>query len=298
MSTVGGPGVYGKHPGEADFLHAGAGPFAQAGLDQWFEEATEALRRERLTLPDRPAGFLLAGTGAGPSFAGAFTPSRDAVGRTFPLIVFAPLSAGDDSPTQLYARSSAFIRDAAALLGEAATLTAADVEARAQALAAPAASTSVDVGGVFDGELVAPLVAALGDNPGALAYAVHTCASACEQATKAGGGSTAVITVDAPAPSAAARLFWLELLGKRLGRSRPSLLWTDGPDGRLLAALGPLPASYLCYLANPQHRATRFWPLRTDVAAAIDATLSALSPAQRKVIDDREATLAALLAAF
>ena len=52
----------------------------------------------------------------------------------------------------------------------------------------------------------------------------------------------------------------------------------------------PAPAA-LAYLANPRHRAPRFWPLRTEVGAAIDAALKALNPEQRRLVENPGSTL-------
>jgi type VI secretion system ImpM family protein len=293
-------GVYGKHPGQADFLRASAGEFAQAGLDRWFEEATEALRRERLTLPGGPTAFLLPGSAPDAMFAGVFVASQDAVGRSFPLIFFAPL-APEPAGTELSALPDlcgGFLEAAAALAREAALLTPAEVAARAQALPAPAGPVVPDQS-VLAHHLAESLMTVLGGTPGALGYAVQTCLGACDQARKtAGGSASAAITVDAPTPTGAALQFWLELMAPRLGDLRPSLLWNVGPGGRLLAALGPPPPAFLSYLANPQHRATRFWPLRTEVIAAVDGTMKGLSPEQHRVVGDAGSSLAALLAAF
>jgi type VI secretion system ImpM family protein len=289
------PGVYGKHPGQADFVHAGSGVFVQAGLDGWFEEATETLRRERLVLPEALAAFMLVPAGTDVAFAGAFAPSEDAVGRKFPLIVFAVVRDSFPTASALYACSAPFARAAFALLAGAATLPVEEVVARAQALAPP---RPVPGGAPLDHEPAEAIHAALGGTPGALAYALRTWLAAADQAAKAAGTGGPVVTVDAPAPSEAARGFWLDLVASRLGGVVPSLLWTAGPSGRLLAAFGPPPVALLPYLANPQHRATRFWPLRTDAAAAIDGALKALSPEQKRLVEDPSASLASLLAAF
>ena len=47
----------------------------------------------------------------------------------------------------------------------------------------------------------------------------------------------------------------------------PSLLWTDGPGGRLVITLGHPTPGALSYLCNPRHRASKFWPLGTTVLA-------------------------------
>ncbi len=291
-----GAGVYGKHPEQADFLRAGAGEFAKAGLDRWFEEATETLRREKLVLPDGPTAFLLTGAETDQPFAGVFVPSQDAVGRTFPLIISAPLPAKAGTKlSALHGLCAGFVTDAAALARQAAGLSASELAARAQSLPVPDASAGAAA--ALEHEPIEALFAALGGTSGAVGYAVRTCLSACEQASKP-GSTGAAITVDAPAPTDATLRFWLELLTAKLGATRPSLLWTAGPEGRLLAALGPPPASFLSYLANPQHRASRFWPLRTDVAAAIESTTKTLTPDQQRAVSDDQSSLASLLTAF
>ena len=66
----------------------------------------------------------------------------------------------------------------------------------------------------------------------------------------------------------------------------PSLLWTTGPEARLLLTLGPPSPVALAFLANPRHRSSRLWPLRTAVASAMDHAWAALSPQQRAVLED------------
>ncbi|HEX2550825.1 MAG TPA: hypothetical protein VHK64_04465, partial [Nocardioidaceae bacterium] len=170
-----------------------------------------------------------------------------------------------------------------------------EIAARVQTLYVP--GPTGDSATQFDHESVQPLLSSVGGSGVALGYALHTCLSACDQAKKPGGAGAA-ITVDAPAPTDATVRFWLELMTRRLGAVRPSLLWTAGPEGRLLAALGAPPSSFLSYLANPQHRASRFWPLRTEVAAAIDSATKALTPAQRRAVETEQSSLAAVLTAF
>jgi hypothetical protein len=141
----------------------------------------------------------------------------------------------------------------------------------------------------------------MGASRASLAYALRTFSMACDQAAKTGpAGQGGVITVDAPAPNATARTLWLELARRRLKwrDNSPSLIWTGGETPRLLMTLGhPAPAA-LAYLANPRHRAPRFWPLRTEVGAAIDAALKALNPEQRRLVENPGSTLAELLTAF
>jgi type VI secretion system ImpM family protein len=301
-------GVYGKLGTQPDFLRANAGEFSQAGLDRWFQEAMEAVRNDRTTLPPDPTAFVLAPAGSSCGFVGAFVPSTDAAGRLFPLAVFAEvggaeLAEGLPSVTSAYA---AFVEGAGALLAGGLDLPGAELVARAQALAAsvPDLASLGGLGG--DGAALAhqaaqPLVAALGGTSAALGYALRTFSTACDQAAKTGpAGRGGVITVDAPAPNAGARRLWLELALRRLKwhDAAPSLLWTAGEAGRLLLTLGQPAPGVLTYLANPRHRSPRFWPLRTDVVAAIDQAVKALTPEQRRRVENPRVSLGELLSSF
>ena len=301
-------GVYGKVRGQADFLRAGAGGFCQAGVDRWFETGLEALRTAGGRLPEPPTGFLVAPPGVSAAYLGVFAPSSDAVGRSFPLIVFAELEAAGltDRLVTMPVAFRSFLEQAA-LLVALPPESPAEVVAKVEELAASVVSPS----GLEDGnrssvvglgdESLQPLLAAVGGTPRALAYALRTFVAACEQAAKAGPRATAgVITVDAPSPPRAARQLWLELAARKLRwqEAPPSLLWTESPTGRLLVTLGPPSQAAFSYLANPRHRSSRLWPLKTDVTAAQDEAMSQLTPEQRRRVEDPQGSLGDLLAAF
>jgi hypothetical protein len=77
-----------------------------------------------------------------------------------------------------------------------------------------------------------------------------------------------------------------------------SALWTEGAEGRLLLALGAPPPALLSYLANRKHKASRLWPLRTEIGSALDQADLALTPAQRARVGDAGGTLGQLVATF
>jgi type VI secretion system protein ImpM len=235
----------------------------------------------------------LAPDGAQSAFVGAFAPSSDAVGRSFPLIVFAEIDQ-QDLVHRLAAVPASFrpFLDEAALLVALAPESPAEVLARVDGLAASAAQP--DSGRSFmpslGDEPVQPLLAALGGSPRALGYAMRTFLAACEQAVTTGPHATSgVITVDAPAPPPAARQLWLELAARKLRwrDALPSMLWTETPAGRLLLTLGP-----------PAQRSSRLWPLKTDVVAALDQAMGMLTPEQRRRVEDPQSSLGDLLTAF
>jgi type VI secretion system protein ImpM len=301
-------GVYGKVRSQPDFLRANAGEFSQAGLDRWFQDAVEIIRTEKTTLPAGPTGFVLTPAGSRHTFVGAFVPGVDAAGRTFPLSVFMTVAATEliDTLPAAPVRYARFVDGAGAVALAGAELSGPDLVAHAQALGidAPMPPNPGDAQDAIAGmgqESAQILAGAMGGARPSLGYSLRTCAMACDQAAKTGpAGQGGIITVDAPAPSLATRIMWLELARRRLRwrDAAPSLLWTGGDSPRLLMTLGhPAPAA-LAYLANPRHRAPRFWPLRTDVATAIDAAMKGLSPEQRRLVENPGSTLSELLTAF
>jgi type VI secretion system ImpM family protein len=298
-------GVYGKVPAQADFVRGNVGEMSRLGLDRWFQEAHEVVHAEHHRIPAEPISFALAPAG-GRLMLGVLTPSQDAVGRVFPLIMFALVDASSvpggfpNIPTA-YAR---FYQGAALALEGAEGLGAADLTARAQALGETLVpERTADPAAALAGERMAPLGLALGGLPHGAAYALRTLATGCDKAkSSAAGAPTGVITVDAPAPTDGVRLFWLELIRRRLGWSdaQPTFLWTPATSAapRLLVGLGPPATTLLSFLANPRHKSGRFWPLRTEVDSALDSALAALAPEQRKVLENPAATLAEVIAAF
>jgi type VI secretion system protein ImpM len=294
-------GVYGKVRAQGDFLRHGTGDFSQAGLDRWLEEAMGVLSTERATLPEGAAGFLLAPAGGTRAFVGAVAPSEDSVGRKFPLLVFVELPAAAAGafpvvPT-MYAR---FVHAASDLVLAGGDLPAPELLARAKTLAglAPSVPRGDEIADLAN-EPALPLRDACGGSAADLAYALRTFGLACDQALKAPGAG---LTVDAPARSAAARELWLDIARRRCGRraafTPAATFWTDGAAGHLLVALGAPAPAMLAFLANPRHRSRRLWPLRTEVPEAASQAINALTPAQRRCVEDADASLAALVAEF
>lgn len=294
-------GLYGKIGSQPDFFRANAGEFSQAGLDRFFQDAMEALRGEGTAVPESPTAFALGPAGAPQSFVGSFARSSDSAGRAFPLVVFASVPTGDliDDLPGVLATQELFIQAAGGLsTAEANGLSAQDVLDQLRTL-------SLGVGGAdangWARGTAAPLLAAVNGSAAALGYALRTVASACDQAVKAGiNGRSTPITVDAPAPTATIRAWWIELVRRRLKwrDACPALMWTEGPAGRLLITLGHPSPSAISYLCNPRHRATRFWPLRTTVTAAIDTAMNSLTPEQRQRVETPGTSLADLMASF
>jgi type VI secretion system ImpM family protein len=297
-------GVYGKVSTQGDFLRVGAGAFSQAGLDRWLEEAVGVLATERLSLPAAVTGCLFVPPSGGRAFLGAFAPSADAVGRQFPLVLFAEIdgAAASRAFPVLPASGDGFVRAAGELALGSREASASDLSTRLASLAplAEAVAPRGDEIATLVNEPLLPLTTALGSSPGALAYALRTFVTAADQGAKAGAGAGPAVTVDAPAPTPACRELWLELARRRFnGRGAPAAtLWTDEAGGRLLIAMGPPAPSMFAFLANERHRSQRLWPLRTSVGNAMTQALAALTPEQRRCVEDPHASMGQVVAAF
>lgn len=288
-------GLYGKIPAECDFVRVNAGAFLQAGLDRWFQEGVERLQRARL--PEEPACFLLSPAAGLLPFVGVFAPGEDALGRAFPVVVLAALDQPPRADLSLLPlRLASFFEAAARLAAAAHELATGQLAAEIDTLASDVRPAAQTLDGLLLRSSGADLCAALGGPCEAAAYALTTLVAACTQTkTRQPESSARVLVLDCPAPTDELRTFWLELVQRRLDALMPSFLWTR-ESGRLLIALGPAPSLMLAYLADPDHKSSHRWPLRTPIAH-VDA-MEKLSPSQRQVLAAGDASLADVLHVF
>jgi type VI secretion system ImpM family protein len=295
-------GLYGKIPAERDFVRINAGDFQHAGLDQWFQQGVECLHAERLVLPHEPVQFLLISPTTSDIFVGGFMPGEDAVGRHFPLVISVRLEARKLlAALPIFSQIFGPFFEAATTVAEAARgLSAQDLAAQVdwlkQTLEQNPPAYPLDE--LLAGSSFFELRVAIGSLNEGGGYALHTLVTACEQAAaKPAESLKQTITLECPTPTDGMRAFWLELIRRRLGPNAgtPSLMWTSS---RLLVALGPPPPQMLAFLANPEHKSQRYWPLRTNIAAANDKAVQALTPAQSQLLSSGQASLADVLATF
>jgi type VI secretion system protein ImpM len=299
MSETGNVGLYGKVATQPDFFRMGAGSFSQAGLDRWLQEGAEALRAERAYLPTTPTAFLLAPAGS-TAFVGTLAASVDAADRSFPLALFReiPSVGACEALPSLPAAQAGFIEDATRLLSAGPSFDGETIAREARALTVDA--LALPEPHAWKNEPVSILEAALGASRQAVAYALRTMTGACDRAVAGPPSSANALTVDAPVTGPAMSALWLEIARSRLGwrDTVPSLLWTAGPQARLLITLGPPSPLALAFLANPQHRSSRLWPLRTTMASAADQAWATLTGPQRAAVEDPSASFGDLAAAF
>jgi type VI secretion system protein ImpM len=274
----------------------------RAGLDRWFQEGIEHLQRERTHLPAEPAHFLLSPAAGGPAFVGVLAPGEDALGRAFPVVIFAALDSHlvregfAIRPVWLASFFEASARLATAAHALATAQLAAEIETLASGLR-PAVQAP-DINTHLVRSSCSDLRTAVGGPPEAAAYALTTLVAACSQ-SRTPGSPARVLVLDCPAPTDELCAFWLELVGRHLDArvQMPQSLWTRD-SGRLLVALGPAPNLMLAYLADPDHKGTRRWPLRTSSQTARAGAMEKLSPSQRQVLAAQDASLADVLLAF
>jgi len=295
------PGLVGKIPAQGDFVRINAGDRTTLELVRWLDEAHELLRRTGTPLPAGPICFLFSASLARNVLIGALVPSRDQVGRAFPVAAFAPMestAAAARFPLVPMAFSP-FLGAAAALLSAVPRLMTSKIVEQLSALPLPGANewsvadeqrqlqlgnSAVALTAQFNGEA---------DADGAH-YAIRTFLMACA-AEKNQEPAKARVVLDCPLGTDGA-LPWLELAGRLLQwkGQPPSFLWSETPAPRLLLSLGPLPPGALGYLARPEQSVAVFWPLKTSQKSAMAAARQALSPEQRRAVEDGGISMDAL----
>jgi type VI secretion system protein ImpM len=299
----GGAGVFGKIPAQGDFIRLNASTPAALAFDVFLQEGLEALRRSGGQLVPEPVRFSFFDLPSKSGIYGVFAPSQDAVGRQYPLSVFAGLK-GEGGVAVVPFVGRGFLDEAAELLAFGATLSAADLFSRAKALDTPGLGEDGgrealrkalhDTGAAWLWQTLFPEAPAE-----SVAYALRTLKTACDT-VKGKPPTSAGVVLDCPAPNRHAALFWLALVDGRLGwkGAAPSFFWSASGGGRMLIALGPTPSAVLTFLARPDSPSNKLWPLRTGVASARDAALRDLDANVREVAAAQDGSLLDVVAAM
>jgi type VI secretion system protein ImpM len=287
MTADGSAGLFGKIPAQGDFVRLNASTPAALAFDVFLQESLDALRRAGSQLVPEPVRFAFFHLASKSGIYGVFAPSQDAVGRSYPLSVFAALPE-DVGVAVVPLGARDFLDSAGDLLAAGATLSSTDLCARARGLDAPAdlgagrqslRRSLDDRGAAWLWQVLFPEGPVEG-----MAYALRTLKTACD-AVKGRPPSSPGVVLDCPAPNIQAALFWLALVDGRLGwkGAAPSFFWSASDGGRMLIALGPPPAALLTFLARPDSSSNKLWPLRTGVATAREAAARDLDAGVRQV---------------
>ncbi|MGH1345473.1 MAG: type VI secretion system-associated protein TagF [Nannocystales bacterium] len=301
-------GSFGKVPAAGDFVSVGSGSAVTQAFQGWLQQENDYLASKKRPFPTAPIRFVYRDP-AGAALVGALGPSRDTVGRTFPLSIYTHIDTHTAMPrfSALPTAFDAFLDGAAQTLTDAASMDLPTLAARIGGLHLPGAGELRDAA-LWTHE-------ALGATPGTLllehlfgpvAQGVHyhglnMMRTACAQCHGRDPGNAGII-VECHAGDDVQIAFWLCLAESLLGwnAAPPSFFWTDvsSEDSRLLLCLGAPPLGLLHYLADPSAAADRLWPTRTTSAAAIEAGRNALGSTQRQALEPPAPTAAGLLSAL
>lgn len=297
-------GVYGKIPAQGDFVRINAADAAAQSLDQWVQESLDAMQRVGVELPPGPTFFMHHRLDPSmPVTVGAMCPSRDRVGRVYPMIVFVrvdPAWVGSRFPGVAVGYGH-FLRGAARILGDLARADAQLLSAWAKQLRAPTAQELAAADQVcrqsLDGIPAASVHARLFGDPslGLRYHAFRTAIEACDAARSM--ASRVPITLDCPLRADVDLFTWLELTRRRLYGSGlvPTVVWREEADPRAMISLGPAHPSMLKFLARPAEPANALWPLRTDRPDVVAQSAAALAPHHRQALDRFDLSLEVLL---
>ncbi len=289
-----GAGLFGKIPARADFVRENLSDVVAYALAQWIERGMENLAASGLPFPGVLLRFVFTASDAANAAVGVMGPSRDQVGRKFPVALFhvLPVSAVAQNLSAIPATYERFLAEASALVREIPALGHEEALQRLRALRPPDADET-EMGRRLSRRALAEEGAAgfaqrlFGDpTEGRQYYAFNTFQIAALRASaSAGQGSPTVL--DCPVALDLDLLAWLDLAQRLLGWGdrAPSVVWAAEPEPRLLIALGPAPGQILTYFADPSHSSTKLWPLTTTSVDAIRQAASVFEAAMGSAMD-------------
>lgn len=269
-----GVAVMGKLPTRGDFLRVNVVEADVRALDRWMEEAQGHLTVSSLAFP---SCVKVLWRGERGWVVGSFVPSRDSVGRTYPLGAATPTS--NPTPPSVLAVASDGM-----LSGFVDWLAAADRVGEAGLLdgLARVASTTLDLLGaqrlchqVASTQLVAEVEERLFDTPDGRDYAYRTLCVAVDSVM-----SGQRLVLDCPLAIDVDQFFWLSLVGA-LAPGAPSVMWVEEPTPRMLVAFGTMPPTALRVLAGRSEDPSWHWPLTTAREAARRAAANAMQALPR-----------------
>jgi type VI secretion system ImpM family protein len=292
--------VFGKTPRMGDFLRVGSGGAAGEALEQWVEQGLAWAEAKRGS--SWPSSY-----GAGATYAFVFRPPRtssakdalvgvikpsvDAVGRRFPLVVYAPALPRTSVPWPhvLPMALGDFFDAAATLLLEADAVTGiTDMQASLQRVPMAHLGDGDRNAHEYDAWAAATLlthawgVVYAGEQTTSAPRAIHTISAAVapfrgeeSPATKLG------LRLPLGAGGIAAAAFWLDTV-RRLARSPSEVRTTfwcfDGETGCAIVQLGDTPPSTLAELWSPDPNSEYLCDLTVPASVDVGRFLTKLPP--------------------
>ncbi len=290
--------VFGKTPRMGDFLRVGFPDTAGEALEEWVHQGLAAAetRRAQAWQQEYPTGlthaFVFRGARGARSrevLAGVIRPSVDAVGRRFPLLVYAPAMPAPELawPHVLPMALGDFFEAAAIAIHDSESIgSVAEMRGALGPLAPPALSQIEPSARDYHAWSMRSTLSSVwsvvfGDaNPYMPARAVHVIADALAPfrgepmaATKVG------LRLPLGAGGVASALFWLDVVA-RLARTPLEVrtcFWSfDGTSGSAIVQLGDTPASTLADLWAPDPDSEYLCDLTAPAGPEAASFLSAL----------------------
>ena len=277
-------GFFGKIPAKGDFVRHQVADDAARSFEQWVQESNDMLRGAGGELPTDAIRVVFTPPGSSKTVIAALVPSRDKVGRKFPIVIFA-LMPSEHAATHFAALPvawAAFLEAAVSLGRQSESMELDALRSAVNGLPSVGMEQLGHAKGICDRALshpVQPEVHArlFSAREGSHLYAYHTFLTACADAAKSEPGKASTV-LDCPIHVDTDLFVWLELTRRVFGfpKAPPACFWVEDPAPRLLLSLGPAPLQMLQFLANPDMENQRLWPLTTERAKAIDVARRAI----------------------
>ena len=284
-------GAFGKVPSKADFARLGYSNSHTRAFESWLDEAALRLREIGSELPDAPVHFLMRFPGEPTILVGAMRPSRDSVGRRFPLSFYSVLDwrVVEHRWAGLPFAMSPTLEAGDELLRDAAHLDVESIRRRVETLWSPSDVDLARTDEICGDVLVRtpwrePVERTLGADKTIerASYAFRTLKSAMALPS---GAAECPIQVDVDL------FFWLEL-ARRLGANDAlHVVWTEEPLPRAIIGVGSPSYALLSAIADPERDVQQIWPLTTKRPVALEQAFAALGPTLESA---RDASMAEL----
>jgi len=256
---------------------------AEHALSTWLSSAVEHSEGQT---PAGPVRFFIAPTNDD-TLVGTWIESRDAVQRSFPLVVSTRVPCDVEAvqwPLVL-AYYGAFLREAERVLSAHVDQGVEQLDHARSTLPQPHPSEMPSLLQQARQSAANERVHAFArrnfraEPVDALAYASSTLLSAVRLGDPE-------LTLDMPITLDGDVFAWLELMSAALGQARkPCVVLWSLPAQRMLVGFGSASPQLLAYLSQPDHRSNRRWPLWTSRQGAAEAARSSLPSALVRALE-------------
>jgi len=276
--------LFGKTSTQGDFLRLRIGNPDAVFVQRWIEESH--LRRVGFgaPVPTQRVHFVIAPPGSNNLLVGALGPSRDAVGREFPLAVFGAVAISATPRAELMPLvTQTFVEACANIVAAGTSSGPGELEARLATLPPvlePTARAEAVAEAVLAEQPVEDFsVRCLGSSdPAYLAYAIATIETAFA-ASKAPNEKELVLSFSLGLD---VDLFaWLALITRIAPRAPTSFVWTEDVP-TLLVTFGAPSTGLLGFIERTDSRSPNLWPVSTTNEQARADALSSLPVVSRQ----------------